>query len=72
MTLRTLPPRTQPPSDGAPLLVTFAEAAEKLGGVSVRYVSRLVADRKLKAVGRFRARRVVYQSILDYIAREAQ
>lgn len=54
------------------LLVTFAEAARVLGGdkpVTIRHVERLVAAKQLRAVGKSRARRVVYQSILDYIAR---
>lgn len=55
----------------APLLVTYLEAARTLGGVSTRHIERLVAARELQAVGRNRARRIVYQSILDYIAREA-
>jgi excisionase family DNA binding protein len=54
--------------------VTYEEAAEELGGpkkpVSVRHVERLVAAKKLKAVGRGRARRIVYASILAYIERE--
>lgn len=60
-----------PPAAGAPLLVTYAEAAQELGRVSVRHVQRLVASKQLKAVGRRRARRIVYQSILAYIEREA-
>lgn len=43
-----------------------------LGGdkpVTIRHVERLVAAKQLRAVGKSRARRVVYQSILDYIAR---
>lgn len=73
MSLRTLPPRTPPPSaaEGAPLLVSYAEAAELLGRVSVRHVERLVATKKLRAVGRSRARRILYASIIAYIEREA-
>jgi excisionase family DNA binding protein len=58
-----------------PLLVTYLEAAEMIGGprkpVSTRHVERLVAARKLRAVGRGRARRIVYASILAYIESEA-
>lgn len=62
------------------LLVTIEAAAHELGGkgpngkpkpVSTRHVERLVKAKKLKAVGRGQARRVVYQSILAYIEREA-
>lgn len=70
MTIRTLHPSAAPPGP-APLLVTYLEAARLLGGVSTRHIERLVAARDLQAVGRGRARRIVYQSILDYIAREA-
>lgn len=71
MTIRTLPAPPHTPAGVVPLLVTYLEAARLLGGVSTRHVERLVAGRELRAVGRGRARRVVYQSILDYIAREA-
>jgi excisionase family DNA binding protein len=59
------------PAHSVPLLVTYAEAARLLGKVSTRHVERLVSARKLRAVGRGKARRVVYQSILAYIDREA-
>lgn len=55
-----------------PLLVSYAEAAQMLGGVSTRYITTLVQKRQLKAVGKGKARRIVYQSILDYIKREAK
>lgn len=67
MAFRTISPSS---SAGAPLLITYEEAARKLGGVSVRHVERLVAARKLRSVGQAKARRIVYQSILDYIERE--
>ena len=54
-----------------PLLVTYDKAAQMLGGdkpVSLRHVERLVAAGSLRAVGQYRARRIVYQSILDYIS----
>lgn len=60
--------------DSLPLLVTYEEAARLLGGdkpVSVRHIERLVTKKDLRAVGRSRARRIRYQSILDYIDREA-
>lgn len=57
-------------SQNTPLLVTYAEAAQLLGRVSVRHVERLVAAGKLKAVGRSRARRILYTSILAYVERE--
>lgn len=60
-----------PPSSNAPLLVKYLEAASLLGGVSTRYVEGLVQKKKLRAVGQGKARRVVYQSILSYIEREA-
>lgn len=61
---------TSPPP-GVPLVVSYLEAATVLGGVSTRYIEKLVAAKKLKAVGRGRARRVVYASILVYIEKEA-
>jgi hypothetical protein len=67
---QTAPTPATPPA-GVPLLVTFAEAADRLGGVSRWYVSKLVREGKIKAVGQNHARRVVFQSILDYIRREA-
>lgn len=67
--------RVVPPDAPAPLLVTFEEAAQTLGGpkrpVSTRHVERLVKAKKLRAVGRGRARRIVYASILTYIEKEA-
>lgn len=53
-----------------PLVITFEEAAELLGRVSVRHVERLVAARKLRRVGSRNARRIVYASLLAYIERE--
>ncbi len=53
-----------------PLVITYEEAAELLGRVSVRHVERLVAARKLRAVGSGRARRIVYASLLRYIESE--
>lgn len=70
MTMRLL----RDPSDPAPLLVTYEEAARLLGGskpVSVRHVERLVAARKLKRVGKGQARRIRYASILTYVEKEA-
>ena len=56
-------PSTPPPP---PLLVTFGEAA-----VSTRYTVRHLyreADRgRLRTVGRGKARRVLYSSLLDYV-----
>lgn len=63
-------PRNSGTAVPTPLLVTYAEAARLLGGVSIRYVERLVTAGKLKRKGRNKARRIVYQSILDYIAQE--
>lgn len=59
------------PAEGVPLLVSYLEAARLLGGVSTRHIERLVKAGQLRAVGQGRARRVLYQSILDYITREA-
>lgn len=56
----------------APLLVSYADAAQLLGGVSTRHISRLVQIRKLKSVGKGKARRILYRSILDYIKQEAK
>lgn len=61
---------------GAPVLVvTYQEAGEMLGGpkkpLSTRHIERLVKAKKLRAIGRSRARRVVYQSILNYLEKEA-
>lgn len=76
-TLRIVP---RDPSDPAPLLVTYEEAARVLGGhgpdgkpkpVSVRHVERLVKAKKLRAVGHSKARRIVYASILAYVEKEA-
>lgn len=59
----------------APLLITYEEAAQTLGGpkkpVSSRHIERLVKARELRAVGTGRARRIVYASILAYIERES-
>lgn len=75
MSLFPVRPAAAAPGAPPPLLITYAEAAEHLGGskkpVSVRHIERLVAARKLRAVGRSRARRIVYASILAYIEREA-
>lgn len=74
---RTPAPLTVGPT---PLLVTYERAAQILGGeglngngkpVTVRHVERLVAAGELKAVGQSKARRIVYQSLLEYIEREA-
>lgn len=58
-------------SSGNRLLVTYGEATTILGGeknpVSIRHVERLVAARRLRSVGRGRARRIIYASILVYI-----
>lgn len=59
------------PAAGAPLLVSYLEAAGILGGVSTRHIARLVAARKLRSVGSGRARRIVYSSILSYVEKEA-
>jgi excisionase family DNA binding protein len=54
------------------LLITYMEAARQLGNVSTRHIQRLVASRQIKAVGRGRARRIVYASIIAYVEREAK
>lgn len=63
------------PYNPAPLLITYEEAAQTLGGpkkpVSTRHIERLVKARQLRAVGTGRARRIVYASILAYIERES-
>ena len=59
----------------APLIVTYEEAAQILGGgrsLSTRHIERLVLSRQLRKVGKGRARRIVYASILDYIGRETR
>jgi excisionase family DNA binding protein len=56
----------------APLIVTYEEAAQILGGgrsLSTRHIERLVLAKKLRKVGKGRARRIVYASILEYIER---
>jgi hypothetical protein len=56
----------------APLIVTYEEAAELLGGrrpLSTRHIERLVLSRDLKKVGKGKARRIVYSSVVDYIER---
>ena len=53
----------------APLVVRYEEAAQMLGGVSVRHVERLVGKRELRRVGANKARRVIYESLLAYIER---
>jgi len=62
---------TQTPGLTTPLLVTYLETTRILGGVSTRYIETLVQKKKLKAVGAGKARRIVYQSILSYVEREA-
>lgn len=60
------------PAAPAPLLVTYEEAARILGGgrpVSTRHIERLVLARELRRVGRSKARRIVYDSILEYVRR---
>ena len=61
--------------NSAPLLITYEEAAQTLGGprkpVSTRHVERLVKAGQLSAVGIGRARRIIYASILAYIERES-
>lgn len=55
-----------------PLIVTYEEAARILGGgrpVSTRHIERLVLARELRRVGRSKARRIVYDSILEYVRR---
>jgi hypothetical protein len=68
-------PPTNPLPPGTPEMVTYEEAAEIIGGprrpVSVRYVENLVAQKKLKRLGKNRARRIVYASLLAYISKEA-
>lgn len=57
----------------APLIVTYEEAAKILGGgrsLSTRHIERLVLSGQLKKVGKGRARRIVYASILAYVERE--
>jgi hypothetical protein len=59
----------------APLIVTYEDAATILGGgrsLSTRHIERLVREKKLRKVGKNRARRIVYSSILDYIERETR
>lgn len=66
-------PSFHPPAPAPPaLLITYLEAARLLGGVSTRHIERLVKARKLKAVGRSKARRIVHASILAYVESEAQ
>jgi hypothetical protein len=66
-----------PPSQSANtpmIMVTYREAARIIGGdkpVSLRHIERLVKAKKLRSVGRNRARRIVYSSILAYIESEA-
>lgn len=57
------------PDSGAPLVVSYPEAAEILGGVSVRHIERLVSARKLRRIGKSRARRIIYASITAYVER---
>lgn len=51
-------------------LISYKEAAERLGGVSIRYVERLVAGGKLRRKGRNKARRIVESSVTRYIESE--
>lgn len=69
--MKTPIPFPTAPAASTPLLVSYLEAAGILGGVSTRYIVDLVARKKLKAVGKGKARRIVYSSILAYIEREA-
>jgi hypothetical protein len=61
--------------EGEPVLVTFERAREILGSeeqpVSTRHIERLCEQKKLRRVGRWRARRIVLASIYAYIAEEA-
>lgn len=59
------------PGSPPPELITYAEAARRLGGVSTRHIERLVAAGRLRRVGRGRARRITVASLLRYIAEEA-
>lgn len=55
-----------------PLVITYLEAARILGGsrpVSTQHIKRLVLARELRGVGRGKARRIVYESILEYVRR---
>jgi excisionase family DNA binding protein len=74
MTIRTLNRAPRPPSapsDGPrPELITYTEAARRLGGVSIRYVERLVDAGKLKRKGKNKARRIVESSLARYIESE--
>lgn len=58
-------PETAPP----PLAVTYKEAGQLLGGLSVRHIERMVIARKLRSSGAHRARRIVYASITAYLER---
>lgn len=63
----------RPPPDGPtpPLLVSYAEAARLLGGVTTDHIGRLVRRGELRAAGDGKARGVVYSSLLSYVEREA-
>lgn len=61
-------------AEPAPLIVTYEEAAQILGGsrpLSTKHIERLVLAKNLKKVGTGRARRIIYASILAYIERES-
>lgn len=58
--------RSRPPEHS--LVVTTLEAAQALR-VSTRHIERMVQRGELRAVGRGRARRIVWQSVLDYVNR---
>lgn len=58
-----------------PLVVSYREAAKMIGGeqdpVSTAHIGRLVRARKLKAIGRSKARRILYKSVIDYLEGES-
>jgi excisionase family DNA binding protein len=67
--LRMLPPQKVAGSDQiAPLQYKIKDAARLLS-VSPRTVERLLAAGELASVGRGKLRRIPYESILAYIAR---
>jgi excisionase family DNA binding protein len=59
-----------PTAKAIPVLITYEEAARRLGGVSIRHVERLVKARKLRRKGSNKARRIVESSLIRYIERE--
>lgn len=67
---RLMPPQRIADSDLlAPLVISYADTARLLGRVSIRTVERLVERGELVSIGSQKLRRILYESILEYLER---